>query len=611
MESPSVESSFDGKAFARTLTDRPGVYRMLDAEGTVIYVGKARNLRRRVSSYFQPSVSDRKTLALVRQVRGIEVTVTNTEAEALILENNLIKQYQPRYNVLLRDDKSYPYIYLSTQQEWPRLSLHRGARRAPGRYFGPYPNVLAVRETLNYLQKVFPIRQCEDTFFRNRSRPCLQYQIKRCSAPCVGLVSPEAYAKDVRHVEMFLEGKSATVIDELVRQMEAASEQLEFERAAQIRDRIATLRKIQERQHIAGEKGDLDVIACVSKDGLACVQVFFFRKGLSLGNKSFFPKMPLDMSEADVLAAFIARYYLGRPAPRELIVSHRLAERSLLEEALSQGSGYRVKISTGVRGERRHWLELAKTNAEYALAGRLASRVTLDERFGELQEVLGLDEIPNRIECFDISHSHGEATVASCVVFNRDGPVKSDYRRFNIEGVAPGDDYAAMRQALLRRYTRIKKGEVPMPDLLLIDGGKGQLAQAAAVLRELQIEGVVLLGIAKGPTRKPGEETLFLEGDDTEYAWPPTSPALHLLQQIRDEAHRFAVTGHRQRRGKTRRTSVLESIPGLGVKRRQALLKHFGGLQGIASAGVEDLVKVPGISVALAERIYDAFHSDS
>ena len=339
MESPSVESSFDGKAFARTLTDRPGVYRMLDAEGTVIYVGKARNLRRRVSSYFQPSVSDRKTLALVRQVRGIEVTVTNTEAEALILENNLIKQYQPRYNVLLRDDKSYPYIYLSTQQEWPRLSLHRGARRAPGRYFGPYPNVLAVRETLNYLQKVFPIRQCEDTFFRNRSRPCLQYQIKRCSAPCVGLVSPEAYAKDVRHVEMFLEGKSATVIDELVRQMEAASEQLEFERAAQIRDRIATLRKIQERQHIAGEKGDLDVIACVSKDGLACVQVFFFRKGLSLGNKSFFPKMPLDMSEADVLAAFIARYYLGRPAPRELIVSHRLAERSLLEEALSQGSG--------------------------------------------------------------------------------------------------------------------------------------------------------------------------------------------------------------------------------------------------------------------------------
>ena len=611
MESPSVESSFDGKAFARTLTDRPGVYRMLDAEGTVIYVGKARNLRRRVSSYFQPSVSDRKTLALVRQVRGIEVTVTNTEAEALILENNLIKQYQPRYNVLLRDDKSYPYIQLSTQQEWPRLSLHRGARRAPGRYFGPYPNVLAVRETLNYLQKVFPIRQCEDTFFRNRSRPCLQYQIKRCSAPCVGLVSPEAYAKDVRHVEMFLEGKSATVIDELVRQMEAASEQLEFERAAQIRDRIATLRKIQERQHIAGEKGDLDVIACVSKDGLACVQVFFFRKGLSLGNKSFFPKMPLDMSEADVLAAFIARYYLGRPAPRELIVSHRLAERSLLEEALSQGSGYRVKISTGVRGERRHWLELAKTNAEYALAGRLASRVTLDERFGELQEVLGLDEIPNRIECFDISHSHGEATVASCVVFNRDGPVKSDYRRFNIEGVAPGDDYAAMRQALLRRYTRIKKGEVPMPDLLLIDGGKGQLAQAAAVLRELQIEGVVLLGIAKGPTRKPGEETLFLEGDDTEYALPPTSPALHLLQQIRDEAHRFAVTGHRQRRGKTRRTSVLESIPGLGVKRRQALLKHFGGLQGIASAGVEDLVKVPGISVALAERIYDAFHSDS
>lgn len=610
METPPAETSFDGKVFARNLTERPGVYRMLDNKGTVIYVGKARNLKRRVSSYFQPSVSDRKTIVLVRQICNIEITVTNTEAEALILENNLIKQYQPRYNVLLRDDKSYPYIYLSTHQEWPRLSIHRGARRGPGRYFGPYPNALAVRETLNYLQRVFPIRQCEDTFFRNRSRACLQHQIKRCTAPCVGLVTLAAYAEDVRHVEMFLEGKSGAVIDELVRQMEVAAEQLEFERAAQMRDRIAMLRKIQERQYIAGEKGDLDVIACASKDGLACVQVFFFRNGHNLGNKSFFPKMPEDMSEADVLAAFLARYYLGKPAPRELIVSHRIAERELLEEALTKGSGYKVKVSSGVRGERRHWLDLARSNAEYALAGRLASRVTLDQRFAELQEVLGLAEIPSRIECFDISHSQGEATVASCVVFNRDGPLKSDYRRFNIEGVAPGDDYAAMRQALLRRYTRIKKGEAPIPDLLLIDGGKGQLAQASDVLRELQVEDVVLLGIAKGPKRKPGEETLFLEGDDTEYTLPPTSPALHLLQQIRDEAHRFAISGHRQRRDKTRRTSVLESIPGLGVKRRQALLKHFGGLQGVASAGIDDLIQVSGINTALAERIYDAFHSE-
>ena len=610
MEKNPAKSAFDGKAFVRNLTDRPGVYRMLDEKGTVIYVGKARNLKRRVSSYFQQSVSDRKTIVLVRQIRGIEITITHTEAEALILENNLIKEYRPRYNVLLRDDKSYPYIHLSTQQEWPRLSVYRGSRRGSGRYFGPYPNALAVRETLNHLQKVFPIRQCEDTFFRNRSRACLQHQIKRCTAPCVGLVTPEAYAQDVRHVEMFLEGKSAEVIDELVRQMEAASDQLEFERAAQLRDRIGMLRKIQERQYIAGERGDLDVVACVSKDGIACVQVFFFRSGQNLGNKSFFPKMPDDMSEADVLAAFLARYYLGKRAPRELILSHKVAESELLEEALTRDSGYRVKISTGVRGERRRWLDLAFNNASYALAGQIASRATLDQRFAELRDALGLTEIPGRIECFDISHSHGEATVASCVVFNRDGPLKSDYRRFNIEGVAPGDDYAAMRQALLRRYTRIKKGEAPIADLLLIDGGKGQLAQAAEVLQELQIEGVALLGIAKGPRRKPGEETLFLEGDNAEYTLPPTSPALHLLQQIRDEAHRFAITGHRQRRGKTRKTSVLESIPGLGPKRRQTLLKQFGGLQGVASAGVDDLTKVVGINTALAERIYDAFHSE-
>src|SRR5690606_2387456 len=493
-----------------------------------------RNLKRRVSSYFNRTLTDRKTIALVRQIRHIEITVTNTEAEALILENNLIKQYRPRYNVLLRDDKSYPYIYLSSHQEYPRLAMYRGSRRGQGRYFGPYPSALAVRETLNHLQKVFPIRQCEDTFFRNRSRPCLQHQIKRCTAPCVGLITPEAYAEDVRHVEMFLEGKSAEVIDELVRQMEAAAEALEFEQAAQLRDRIGLLRKIQERQYIAGEKGDLDVVACVAENGLACVQVFFFRNGHNLGNKSFFPKMPEDMAEADVLAAFLARYYLGKPAPRELIVSHPIAERELLEEALTQGSGYRVRIRSGVRGERRHWLELARKNAGYALAGQLASRVTIERRFEALQDALGLPEIPNRIECFDISHSQGEATVASCVVFTREGAAKSDYRRFNIEGVAPGDDYAAMRQALLRRYTRVKKGEAPLPDLLLIDGGKGQLAQATEVLQELQIDGVALLGIAKGPSRKPGEETLFLAGDQAEYTLPPTSPALHLLQQVRD-----------------------------------------------------------------------------
>lgn len=609
MEKTSSQSIFDGKLFVRTLTDRPGVYRMLDESGAVIYVGKARNLKRRVGSYFNRTHDSRKTAALVRQIRNIEITVTNTEAEALILENNLIKEFRPRYNVLLRDDKSYPYIYLSAHQEWPRLTIYRGSRRGPGRYFGPYPNALAVRETLNYLQKVFPVRQCEDTFFRNRSRPCLQHQIKRCTAPCVGLVTPEAYARDVRHVEMFLEGKSAEVVDELVRQMEEAADKLEFERAGQLRDRIATLRKIQERQYIAGERGDLDVVACVSERGIACVQVFFFRNGQNLGNKSFFPKMPDDMSETEVLAAFVARYYLGKRAPRELILSHAIDERELLEEALSREAGYRVSIRTGVRGERRRWLDLAVNNASYALAAQTASRATLDRRFEALRDALGLPEAPSRIECFDISHSQGEATVASCVVFTRDGAAKSDYRRFNIEGVAPGDDYAAMRQALMRRYTRIKKGEAPMPDLLLIDGGKGQLAQAMDVMNELQIDDVAMLGIAKGPARKPGEETLFIAGDNGEYTLPPTSPALHLLQQIRDEAHRFAITGHRQRRGKARKTSVLESIAGLGPKRRQTLLKQFGGLQGIASAGVDDLIKVEGINAALAERIYDAFHS--
>jgi len=603
-------NSFDGKAFARNLTDRPGVYRMLDHSGTVIYVGKARNLKRRVGSYFNRTHDDRKTIALVSQIRGIEVTITNTEAEALILENNLIKELKPRYNVLLRDDKSYPYIYLSSHQEFPRLALYRGSRRGPGRYFGPFPSAPAVRETLNYLQKVFPVRQCEDTFFRNRSRPCLQYQIKRCSGPCVGLVSKEDYARDVRHVEMFLEGKSDEVVSELVRRMEEAAGRQEFEIAAQIRDRIATLRKIQERQYIAGEKGDLDVVACASQGGMACVQVFFFRGGHNLGNKSFFPKMPDDMSETEVLAAFVARYYLGKRAPREILVSHAIDERTLLEEALSREAGYRVHIRDSVRGDRRRWIDLALDNAVHAITAQLAGRATVQKRLEALREALGLPEPPRRIECFDISHTRGEATVASCVVFTSEGAAKSDYRRFNIEGVAPGDDYAAMRQALLRRYTRIKKGEAPMPDLLLIDGGKGQLAQAMDVLAELQITDLPVMGIAKGPERKPGEETLFIGGDDGEYTLPPNSPALHLLQQIRDEAHRFAITGHRLRRGKARTTSVLESIPGLGPKRRQTLLKQFGGLQGVSGAGIDDLMRVSGINAALAERIYDAFHSE-
>ncbi|MCC5857444.1 MAG: excinuclease ABC subunit UvrC [Ectothiorhodospiraceae bacterium] len=602
---------FDPGAIVRHIPERPGVYRMLDADGTVIYVGKARRLRRRVASYFNRSRKDPKTQAMVAQVRGIEFTVTHTEAEALILENNLIKTLAPRYNVLLRDDKSYPYIYLSDHPDFPRLGFHRGARRDHGRYFGPFPSAGSVRETLNHLQRVFPVRQCEDTFFRNRSRPCLQYQIQRCTAPCVGFVTPEAYQRDVAHAVKFLEGRSGEVIDELVEDMERAAEALEFERAAWLRDRISNLRKIQERQYISGEKGDLDVVACVSQGGLACVQVFFFRNGQNLGNKAFYPRVPPETDAAEVLAAFIARHYLGRTIPREILLNMPVPDQEVLQEALGEDSGHPVRLRTRVRAERRRWLEMADTNARAALKARAASAASLRRRFEDLQQALDLDEIPARMECFDISHTQGEATVASCVVFTQEGPLKSDYRRFNIEGVTPGDDYAAMRQALHRRFTRLKRGEGVLPDILIIDGGKGQLRQAVEVLEELQVDGVIVLGIAKGPDRRPGLEKLVLTEPEREVILPPDSPALHLLQHIRDEAHRFAITGHRQRRGRARSSSRLEDIPGLGPKRRQLLLKQFGGLQGISRAGVEDLQSVRGISRELAQRIYDVFHDEA
>ncbi|MCC5811933.1 MAG: excinuclease ABC subunit UvrC [Ectothiorhodospiraceae bacterium] len=609
--SEEADQIFDPRKTVRTLPERPGVYRMLDAAGDVIYVGKARRLRRRVASYFNRGQKDPKTVSMVGQIRGVEFTVTHTEAEALILENNLIKELAPRYNVLLRDDKSYPYIYLSDHDDFPRLGFHRGAKRAPGRYFGPFPSAGAVRDTLNHLQKVFPVRQCEDSFFRNRSRPCLQYQIQRCTAPCVGFITPDDYRRDVQHAVKFLEGRSGEVIDELVADMELASSELDFERAARLRDRIASLRRIQERQYITGERGDLDVVACVSRESQACVQVFFVRQGQNLGNKAFFPRIPPDTSEAEVLSAFLARYYLGRPAPRELLLNLPIEDEDVLEEALQQQNGRAVQIRTRVRGERRRWLEMAVNNAQEALQARAASSASLRRRFEELQQLLDLDDMPQRLECFDISHTQGEATVASCVVFNQEGPLKSDYRRFNIEGVTPGDDYAAMRQALTRRYTRLRKGEGVLPDLLVIDGGRGQLAQAVEVLEELQVEGVTLLGIAKGPDRKPGLEKLILPDRPQEVILPPDSAALHLLQQLRDEAHRFAITGHRQRRGKARRTSSLEQVAGLGPKRRQMLLKQFGGLQGIARAGVEDLQSVRGVSRELAQRIYDAFHNEA
>ncbi len=601
---------FDAKAFLKTLTPRPGVYQMHNAEGEVLYVGKAGNLKKRVSSYFSRSAQTAKTRSLVSQIKSVQVTVTRSETEALLLENNLIKNLKPRYNILLRDDKSYPYIYLSGHPDFPRLGFHRGAQRGKGQYFGPYPSAGAVRDSLNLLQKVFPVRQCEDSFFSNRSRPCLQYQIKRCTAPCVGLVDRETYQEDVRHAVMFLGGKSSQVVDELVTRMETAAAALNFERAAHYRDQIGKLRRVQEKQYVSGETGDIDVVAVAAKSGVGCIQVFYVRGGLLLGNKPFFPIHTQDESETEILNAFLPQYYLGKDVPAEILVNQPLPEIDLLEQALAAQAGRRVTITSRVKGERARWLEMALTNAQESLAGKLASKAGMRSRMVALQEALGLEQPPSRMECFDISHSMGEATVASCVVFNEEGALKSDYRRFNIENITPGDDYAAMHQALLRRYTRLKNGEGKLPDILFIDGGKGQLSEAEKVLEELQLSGVTLVGIAKGPDRKPGLETLFLSGSNSAIILPRDSAALLLIQQIRDEAHRFAISGHRQRRDKTRSGSQLEKIPGLGPKRRRSLLSQFGGMSEVARAGVEDLASVEGISRQLAQRIYDNFHTD-
>ncbi|HAJ91263.1 MAG TPA: excinuclease ABC subunit C [Gammaproteobacteria bacterium] len=606
----AYDTAFDSREFLKTLTSRPGIYRMLDSERTVLYVGKAANLKKRVASYFRKTGLNAKTRALVEQIADIEVTVTHTEAEALLLESNLIKQLRPRYNVLLRDDKSYPYIYLSSEQEFPRVCMHRGARRKKGRYFGPYPNAGSVRESLHLLQKLFKVRQCEDSFFSHRSRPCLQYQIKRCTAPCVDQISAERYTEDVRHTVLFLEGKSSAVIDDLITQMEAASTGQEYEQAAVFRDQIASLHKVQEKQYISKERGDVDILACLTDKGNACVQVFFIRDGRNLGNAVFFPKIPLESAASAVLSAFIPQYYLGRDVPSELLLSHPLEDGDLLAELLTSQAGHRVELCANVRGDRARWVKMALNNAEHALNSYNNTRKGYAGRMQSLSTVLGLDEMPERIECFDISHTGGESTVASCVVFGVEGPLKSDYRRFNIRDIQPGDDYGAMEQALLRRYTRLKKGEGRLPDLLLIDGGKGQVNAAIKALEELQIIDVRIIGVAKGPGRKPGLETLHIFGEKEALRLPADSPALHLIQQVRDEAHRFAITGHRQRRAKTRRTSPLEQIPGVGPKRRQQLLQQLGGLREVARAGVDDLTRIRGVNRKLAQQIYDAFHGD-
>lgn len=610
-EGESVDS-FDHENFLRSLTQQPGVYQMIGADGGVLYTGKAKNLKKRVASYFRKSGLAPKTRSLVSRIANIEVTVTQTEAEALLLEHNLIKQQRPPYNILLRDDKSFPYIYVS-EHEYPRLTFHRGSKKARGRYFGPYPSAGAVRESLSFLQKVFRVRQCEDSFLRNRSRPCLQYQIDRCSAPCVRQVDEADYDNAVRHTVMFLEGKNRDLIAELANQMEQASAELQFEKAAELRDQIQYLQRVQSSQAIEGEAGDVDVIASVCKAGVVCIQVLFVRGGRILGSRSYFPKLHLDESDAQVLEAFISQYYLadsGRTPPREIVTNEGLESVNALQEVLSNKLGRRLSISQRVRGQRAKWLKLATETARQNLINHLSNRESVYQRFESLQEVLDLPEMPQRLECFDISHTGGELTVASCVVFDSNGPLKSDYRRFNIELDTAGDDYAAMKQALSRRYTRLKSGEGALPDILVIDGGKGQVAQAVSVLEELQVVDVLVLGVAKGSTRKAGFERLFRADIDREFTLSPDTPGLHLIQHIRDEAHRFAITGHKQRRAKKRNESPLEGIPGVGQKRRRELLRHFGGWREVASASVEDLASVPGISEKLAENIYAAMHNE-
>ncbi|MEG3127961.1 excinuclease ABC subunit UvrC [Pantoea cypripedii] len=601
---------FNSKAFLSTVTSQPGVYRMYDATGTVIYVGKAKDLKKRLSSYFRSQVGSRKTEALVSNIQQIDVTVTHTETEALLLEHNYIKLYQPRYNVLLRDDKSYPYIFLSADTH-PRLAMHRGAKHAKGEYFGPFPNGYAVRETLALLQKVFPIRQCENSVYRNRSRPCLQYQIGRCLGPCVaGLVTEEEYAQQTDYVRLFLAGKDDQVLNQLVKRMEAASQDLRFEEAARLRDQILAVRRITEKQFVSNQGDDLDVMGVAYDAGMACLHVLFIRQGKVLGSRSYFPKVPADTELAEVVQTFLGQFYLqgseARTLPTEILLDFSLPERELLAESLSELAGRKVNIQSKPRGDRARYLKLARTNAATALTTRLSQHSTIQQRLAALATFLELDQI-NRMECFDISHTMGEQTIASCVVFDRNGPLRSDYRRYNIEGITPGDDYAAMNQVLRRRYGKALE-EDKIPDVILIDGGKGQLAQAKQVFAELDVpwdkDRPILLGVAKGSDRKAGLETLFFEAEGEGISLPPDSPALHVIQHIRDDSHNHAISGHRKKRAKVKSTSALESIEGVGPKRRQQLLKYMGGLQPLMNASVEEIAKVPGISFALAEKIF-------
>lgn len=612
-----MQAKFDAQAFINNLTHQPGVYRMYDSDGVVIYVGKAKDLRKRVTSYFRKQVDAVKTRALVKNIANMDVTVTNSETEALILENSFIKKHRPRYNVLLRDDKSYPYIFVSDHTH-PRIAFHRGTKREKGEYFGPFPNGYAVRESLRLLQKLFPVRQCDDSYYRARSRPCLQYQLKRCLAPCVDLPSDEEYRQQVDLAKLFLRGKNQQVVENLAERMQAASEHLEFEKAARFRDQISALRQVQDKNAVSGNQDMLDVLGLHRESGFTCVQVLFVRDGQIQGSRSYFPKVPANTENKELLESFLLQFYLNQQRagqiPTEVVLPNGERVATNVQQALSEALGKQVKINANSRGERARYQSLANKNALNAVSSKLSTQTTMTNRLTALKlalekaKVWDMDKPIERMECFDISHTMGDQTVASCVVFDPQGPLKSDYRRFNIKGITAGDDYAAMAQVMARRYKHaIEQDNVP--DILFIDGGKGQLKQAETYFADWP-QPPLLIGIAKGESRKPGLETLFLGFSQGAIQLSEDDAGLHLIQYIRDESHRFAITGHRQRRAKVKKTSTLEEIEGIGPKRRKTLLHNLGGLQQVKSASIEQLAQIPGISRTMAETIYHAFRDE-
>ena len=607
----SDKEKFDSVTFLSTVSTKPGVYRMMDDQQKVIYVGKAKNLKKRLSSYFRNTGLSTRILTLVSRIHQIEVINTRTESEALLLENDLIKNLNPHYNILFRDDKSYPYICL-TNHEFPRLKVYRGKTdKRKGTFFGPFPSAGSIRYTINHIQRMFQLRNCEDSTMKNRSRACLQYQIKRCTGPCVGHTDADRYARQIDQARMFLEGQSDALIDQQVDLMERCSEQLDFEQAAEIRDKIEMLRRVTEKQFVTDFRSDIDILACAVEQGVCCIQLFMIRNGTSLGNKPFISRVKLAAQPEELLQTFIMQHYSRHPSPREIIVSHVLPDHDLVASTLSQIHELNLKISHGVRDKRKRALENALNNAQQALQTHLLSASHLSKRFQSLIEELQLEQAPERIECFDISHTMGEQTKASCVVFGSDGAIKSEYRCYNINGITAGDDYAAMKQVLDKRYRKRQHDATLLPDLVLIDGGKGQLHMALDVFEELDLfsvkQNLRVFGVAKGVERKAGYEDIIDESY-TALNIKLDSPALLLIQQIRDEAHRFAITGHRKARAKQHKTSRLEEIPGIGARRRQLLLNTFGGLQGVQAAGIEELMQIKGINRETAQTIYDSFH---